>query len=179
MKEYKEKSSFQHLDIIGDVYLGLLSGLAIFVVSFSVSNPNNVVKEPNWVEAFVLFNSILIVFMVKLRSRQYLQWDKTIWIDNDNQTVEVEFYKGAFLRYNYRKIPFRDLDIKLPRLRVGPKPSNRMIYEIRIFDKGEIVTSCNFDDKWTNGGFDELLAEFTSIKEAYCDKEQNSSSVKS
>ena len=126
MKEYKEKSSFRHLDIIGDVYLGLLSGLAILlVVGFSVSNPNNVVKVPNWVEAFVLFNSILIVFMVKFRTRHCFQSDKTIWIDKDEQIVEVEFYKGAFFRYNYRRIPFSDLEIKFAWERIGPKPSNR------------------------------------------------------
>lgn len=171
MKEYKEKSSFRHLDIIGDVYLGLLSGLAILlVVGFSVSNPNNVVKVPNWVEAFVLFNSILIVFMVKFRTRHCFQSDKTIWIDKDEQIVEVEFYKGSFLQYNYRKIPFSDLEIKFGRVRVGSKPSNRMIVGITIMDKGEIVTYCSFDEKWTNGGFDELVAEFSSIKEEYCEK---------
>ena len=171
MKEYREKSSFRHLDIIGDVYLGLLSGLAILlVVGFSVSNPNNVVKVPNWVEAFVLFNSILIVFMVEFRTRHCFQWNKTIWIDKDEQIVEVEFYKGSFLQYNYRKIPFSDLEIKFGRVRVGSKPSNREICSISIMDKGELVTTCSYFDKWTNGGFDELVSEFSAIKEEYLSK---------
>ena len=170
MKEYKEKSSFRHLDIIGDAYLGLLSGLAILIVGFSVSNPNNVVKVPNWVEAFVLFNSILIVFMVEFRTRHCFQWNKTIWIDKDEQIVEVEFYKGAFLRYNYRRIPFSDLEIKFGRVRVGSKPSNRVVCGISIIDNGELVFTCGWSDKWTNGGFDELVSEFSAIKEEYLSK---------
>ena len=118
----------------------------------------------------MLFYMILLTLAYGVRGRRYLQWNKTIWIDKDNQTVEVEFYKGAFLRYNYRRIPFSDLEIKFGRIRVGSKPSNRMIVGITIMDKGEIVTYCSFDDKWTNGGFDELLAEFSSIKEEYCTK---------
>ena len=170
MKEYKEKSSFRHLGIIGDVYLGLFVGLIVFVAIYSASNANNYVETPIWDDVFVLFYMILLTLAYGVRGRRYLQWNKTIWIDKDNQTVEVEFYKGAFLRYNYRRIPFSDLEIKFGRIRVGSKPSNRMIVGITIMDKGEIVTYCSFDDKWTNGGFDELLAEFSSIKEEYCTK---------
>ncbi len=170
MKEYKEKSSFRHLGIIGDVYLGLFVGLIVFVAIYSASNANNYVETPIWDDVFVLFYMILLTLAYGVRGRRYLQWNKTIWIDKDRQIVEVEFYKGAFFRYNYRRIPFSDLDIKLPRVRVGSKPSNRMIVGITIMDKGEIVTYCSYDEKWANGGFDELLAEFSSIKEEYCEK---------
>ena len=170
MKEYKEKSSFRHLDIIGDVYVGLLLGLIIFISVYFYDDGKNHFESPIWVDGFVLFNMILVSLAGGVRERRYGQWDKTIWIDKDEQIVEVEFYKGAFLRYNYRKIPFSDLEIKFGRIRVGSKPSNRMIVGITIMDKGEIVTYCSFDDKWTNGGFDELLAEFSSIKEEYCTK---------
>lgn len=170
MKEYKEKSSFRHLDIIGDVYVGLLLGLIIFISVYFYDDGKNHFESPIWVDGFVLFNMILVSLAGGVRERRYGQWDKTIWIDKDEQIIEVEFCEGFFLRYNFRRIPFSDLDIKLPRVRVGSKPSNRVIYEIRIFDKEELVTIFGWSDKWTNGGFDELVAEFSSIKEEYCEK---------
>lgn len=96
MKEYKEKSSFRHLDIIGDVYLGLFVGLIVFVAIYSASNANNYVETPIWDDVFVLFYMILLTLAYGVRGRRYLQWNKTIWIDKDRQIVEVEFYKGAF-----------------------------------------------------------------------------------
>ena len=170
MKEYKEKSSFRHLGIIGDVYLGLFVGLIVFVAIYSASNANNYVETPIWDDVFVLFYMILLTLAYGVRGRRYLQWNKTIWIDKDKQIVEVEFYKGAFFRYNYRRIPFSDLEIKFAWERIGPKPSNRAITGLEIIDKGEYVTSCISGEKWTNGGFDELVAEFSSIKEEYCEK---------
>ena len=167
MKEYKEKSSFRHLGIITDVYIGLLSSLIVFIVLFSASNPINELER---VDIFGLFVMMIFVLTGGCRARQYFQWDKTIWIDKDRQIVEVEFYKGAFLRYNYRKIPFSDLEIKFAWERIGPKPSNRAITGLEIIDKGEYVISCISGEKWTNGGFDELVAEFSSIKEEYCEK---------
>ena len=173
MKEYREKSSFRHLDIIGDVYIGLLLGLLSLLgmaIVFSKNDANNLVNPPNWVETFILFYMMFLAFLGGCGVRKYYQWSRTIWIDIDKQIVEVEFYYGSFLRYKYRKIPFSNLNVKLNRVRVGAKPSNRMIYEIRIFDKEEPVTTCGLSDKWTNGGFDELVAEFSSIKEEYCEK---------
>ena len=167
MKEYKEKSSFRHLGIITDVYIGLLSSLIVFIVLFSASNPINELER---VDIFGLFVMMIFVLTGGCRARQYFQWDKTIWIDKDKQIVEVEFYYGSFLRYRYRRIPFSNLNVKLNRVRVGSKPSNRMIYSISIMDKEKLVTTCGLSDKWTNGGFDELVSEFSTIKEEYLSK---------
>lgn len=173
MKEYKDRPSFRHLDIIGDVYIGLLLGsigLLGLAVVFSISDANNLDNLPNWVEIFVFLYLMILTLMGGCGVRKYLQWSRTIWIDKDKQIVEVEFYYGSFLRYRYRRIPFSNLNVKLNRVRVGSKPSNRMIYSISIMDKEKLVTTCGLSDKWTNGGFDELVSEFSAIKEEYLSK---------
>lgn len=174
MKEYKEKSSFRYLDIIGNVYEGLLADLIIFIIVFFRVDANGSVDNPLWVDIYALFMIILVSLAYGVRGRRHNQWSKTIWIDKDKQIVEVEYFKGAFLEYNFKRIPFSNLEIKFGWVRVGSKPSNREICSISIMDKGELVTTCSYFDKWTNGGFDELVSEFSTIKEEYCVKEPDS-----
>lgn len=170
MKEYKEKSSFRYLDVIGDVYFGLFSGLIIFIVVFYSVDESGCVDVPLWVNIYMLFMVILCSLAYGVRGRRHSQWSKTIWIDKEKQIVEVEYFKGASLEYKFKKIPFSDLEIKFGRVRIGSKPSNRVICSISIMDKEELVTTCSYFDKWTNGGFDELVSEFSAIKEEYLQK---------
>ncbi|MBQ0128569.1 MAG: hypothetical protein KBT57_01915 [bacterium] len=170
MKEYKEESSFRHLDIIGDVYSGLFVGMILFIAIYSNSNANNYVDVPIWADIFVLFSMMLLTLAGGFRTRHKFIFNEVIRIDKDEQIVEVEFYEGFSLRYKIRRIPFSDLEIKFGRVRVGSKPSNRVVCGISIIDNGELVFTCGWSDKWTNGGFDELVAEFSSIKEEYCEK---------
>ena len=91
MKEYKNKSSFRHLDIIGDVYSGLFVGMIFFIAIYSNSNANNYVDVPIWADIFVLFSMMLLTLAGGFRTRHKFIFNEIIRIDKDEQIVDGEF----------------------------------------------------------------------------------------